>query len=44
MQKQNILKEIAELESKILQAKEDKTQWRMIWAGSTYNHGPYLRL
>jgi hypothetical protein len=21
----------------------DRTVWTMAWAGSTYNHGPYLR-
>jgi hypothetical protein len=43
MNKGDVLNEIAALEEKIVKIKEDKTVWRMIWAGSTYNHGPYLR-
>ena len=31
------------MESRIEFLKTDKTVWTMAWAGSTYNHGPYLR-
>jgi hypothetical protein len=43
MNTQEILDQIAELERKIALAKEDKSVWTNFWAGSTYNHGPYLR-
>jgi len=36
MNKGDVLNEIAALEEKIVKIKEDKTVWRMIWAGSTY--------
>lgn len=31
------------MEARIAFLYQDKTVWRMAWAGSTYNHGPYLR-
>jgi hypothetical protein len=43
MNKEEILNQIAELERKIALAREDKSVWTNFWAGSTYNHGPYLR-
>jgi hypothetical protein len=43
MSKDDLLKEIQDMEARIAFLYQDKTVWRMAWAGSTYNHGPYLR-
>lgn len=43
MNKEDILKEIRDLEEKITRIRENKSVWTNFWAGSTYNHGPYLR-
>lgn len=40
---QQLQTEIQQMESRIEFLKTDKTVWTMAWAGSTYNHGPYLR-
>lgn len=40
---QQLQTEIQRMESRIEFLKTDKTVWTMAWAGSTYNHGPYLR-
>ena len=40
---QQLQTEIRQMESRIEFLKTDKTVWTMAWAGSTYNHGPYLR-
>ena len=34
---------IQKMEGRIEFLKTDQTVWTMAWAGSTYNHGPYLR-
>ena len=34
---------IATIDQHIERLKADTTVWRMVWAGSTHNHGPYLR-
>ena len=34
---------ISSIDNRIEFLKTDKTVWTMAWAGSTYNHGPYLR-
>jgi uncharacterized small protein (DUF1192 family) len=34
---------IATIDHHIECLKADRTVWTMAWAGSTYNHGPYLR-
>jgi hypothetical protein len=34
---------IATIDHHIECLKVDRTVWTMAWAGSTYNHGPYLR-
>jgi hypothetical protein len=34
---------IATIDHHIECLKADSTVWTMAWAGSTYNHGPYLR-
>jgi len=38
-----IQEQIKAIETRIEFLKQDKTVWTMAWAGSTYNHGPYLR-
>ena len=38
-----IQEQIKAIEDRIEFLKQDKTVWTMAWAGSTYNHGPYLR-
>jgi len=38
-----IQEQIKVIETRIEFLKQDKTVWTMAWAGSTYNHGPYLR-
>ncbi len=35
--------EIKELEAKVERLSNDNSKVTMMWAGSTYNHGPYLR-
>jgi hypothetical protein len=34
---------IQKMEGRIEFLKTDRTVWTMVWAGSAYNHGPYLR-
>jgi hypothetical protein len=43
MTRKEIEELIQKIEERIEFLKHDKTVWRMIWEGSTYNHGPYLR-
>lgn len=43
MTRQEILDLIQKIDARIEFLKNDKTVWTMIWEGSTYNHGPYLR-
>ena len=43
MTQQEIQNLIVKIENRIEFLKTDKTVWKMAWAGSTYNHGPYLR-
>jgi hypothetical protein len=40
METEKLIKQIKE---RIEFLKTDKTKWTMVWEGSTYNHGPYLR-
>lgn len=43
MTRQEILDLIQKMEARIEFLKHDRTVWTMVWEGSTYNHGPYLR-
>ena len=43
MTMQEILDLIQKMEARIEFLKHDRTVWTMVWEGSTYNHGPYLR-
>ena len=43
MTTQEIHDTITKIDNRIEFLKTDKTVWTMAWAGSTYNHGPYLR-
>jgi len=43
MTTQEIQDTIIKIGNRIEFLKTDKTVWTMAWAGSTYNHGPYLR-
>ena len=43
MTPQEIQDTIAKIDNRIEFLQTDKTVWTMAWAGSTYNHGPYLR-
>jgi hypothetical protein len=43
MTKAEIQAAIATIDHHIECLKVDRTVWTMAWAGSTYNHGPYLR-
>jgi hypothetical protein len=43
MTQQEIQNLIVKIDNRIEFLKTDKTVWTMAWAGSTYNHGPYLR-
>ena len=43
MTTQEIQDTITKIDNRIEFLKADKTVWTMAWAGSAYNHGPYLR-
>ena len=43
MTRQEILDLIQKMEARIEFLKHDRTVWTMVWEGSTYNHGPYIR-
>ena len=44
LKRENMIQdEINVIESRLKFLEADRTVWTMAWAGSTYNHGPYLR-